>query len=117
MKRTVYFTTSLLYRVVMVSAGMAVFALSVAAASQIGSPAQVDEMKKLDFLVGEWKGEGWVLKQDGSRSISYTQKVKVQAGSGTLRIKDDRAYKPAYDMMGYSRLDATISYNESTKLY
>lgn len=112
---------------------IAVFALSVAAAGQVTSANQAEEMRKLDFLVGEWKGEGWQLAPDGSRQNSFSQKtkVKVQAKDGTpvLRVKDERAYRPVISsgkntiftpgtpISHSSTLDATIYYDDALKLY
>lgn len=110
---------------------VAVFALSVAAMTQTPSPNQAGEMRKLDFLVGEWKGEGWQLRPDGSRLKGFSQTTKVQArdGHAALRIKDARKYKPVISsgkntifipgtpVFQSSTLDATIYYDDALKLY
>ena len=110
-------SSSLFYRAICV--GIAMFGFSVAAAGQVPSSTQVAEMGKLDFLIGEWKGQGWEFKLDGSRANSFSQKTNVQAreGDATLRIKDERAFKPLKGTMGRSKLDAIISYDETVKLY
>ncbi len=110
---------------------VAVFALSVATISQTPSLNQAEEVRKLDFLIGEWKGGGWELEPDGSRHNSFSQKTKVQAkdGTSTLKIKDARTYKPVKSsgkntifipgtpLFRSSELDATIYYDEKLKLY
>lgn len=115
----------------MLSVCMALFALSVATMSQTPSPNRVEEIRKLDFLVGEWKGEGWKLKPDGSRlnEFSQTTRVKVKESSPALRIKDSRRYKPVISsgkhtifipgtpVFESSTLDATIYYDDKVKLY
>ena len=122
----------LLYRVLEVLfVCVAVFVLSEAKMSQTPSLNQAEEVRKLDFLIGEWKGGGWTLKPDGSRHNSFSQKTKVQAkeGNSTLRIKDTRTYKPVISsgkntifipgtpVSRSSELDATIYYDEKIKLY
>jgi len=108
-----------------------VFVLSVVTFSQTLSPNQAEEMKKLDFLAGEWKGEGWQLRPDGSRHNGFSQTTKVQAkaGNSTLRIKDVRRYKPVISsgentifipgtpVFQSSSLDATIYYDDKVNLY
>src|SRR5438105_15866911 len=50
---------------------VAILFLPVAAGSSPGQPpapaAQQEAMKKLDFLVGQWKGEGWMEFAPGQR--------------------------------------------------
>src|SRR5437867_1497174 len=50
---------------------VAILFLTVAAGSSSGQPpapaAQQEAMKKLDFLVGQWKGEGWMEFAPGQR--------------------------------------------------
>lgn len=48
-------------------------------------PAQKEEMKKLDFLVGTWKGEGWV-KMPGTERQTFTQTETVQKRLGGLAL-------------------------------
>ncbi len=122
----------LLYSVLaLLSVCVAVFALSVTTMGQTPSPNQAEEMKKLEFLVGEWKGTGWEFNPDGSRRNSFSQKTKVQAkdGNSSLRIKDARTYKPVISsgentifipgtpVFQSSELDASIYYDENIKLY
>lgn len=40
-------------------------------------PVQRAEMKKLDFLTGTWKGEGWI-KMSGSERVTFTQTETVR---------------------------------------
>jgi hypothetical protein len=119
----------------MLAALLTVSALSAAAASQTPSAAQAEEMKKLDFLVGEWEGEGWELGPDGSRHVRFSQKMKIQAKIqgreriSTLRVKEERSFKPVIStgentifipgtaVMRSSSLDATIYYDDALKLY
>lgn len=113
----------------MLTACMSVFGLSGATMSQTSSPNQIQEMRKLDFLVGEWKGEGWELNPDGSRSNRFSQKTKVEAkeSNSTLRIKDSKTYKPVISdgkifargtpVYHSSTLEANIYYDDTSKLF
>lgn len=47
-----------------------------------------DEMGKLDFLKGEWKGEAWVQMGPGKReTVIQTEKVTPKAGGKVLLIE------------------------------
>lgn len=48
-------------------------------------PVQRTEMNKLDFLVGKWKGEGWI-KMPGSERVTFTQTETVQKKLGGLAL-------------------------------
>jgi len=88
--------------------------------SQVSSSAALDQMRKLDFLVGEWKGTGWQVNWDGSRGDEFSQKSRVQVRSGgsNLQIKDARNYKTkTIGLIQTSTLDATIYYDEVLKIY
>ncbi len=97
-------------------------ALSVAASGQKPQPTQAEELKKLDFLLGEWKGTGLEFGPDGSRQ-EFTQKAKVEAkkDGSELRVKDEKKYKSAMRMgvrmSRSSALSATVFYDAERKLY
>jgi hypothetical protein len=56
---------------------ISLFALS--AKAQAPSPAiQIEEMKKASFLVGEWRGEGWILLGQNQRE-TFKQSEVVQS--------------------------------------
>jgi hypothetical protein len=101
---------------------MLALALSVAASGQTPAPVQSEELKKLDFLVGEWKGTGLEFGPDGSRQ-EFTQKTKVEPkkGGSELRVRDERKYRSAVRlgvrMARSSALDATVYYDAERGLY
>jgi hypothetical protein len=97
---------------------LVILTLSLAVSSQTPSANQAEEIRKLDFLLGEWKGTGWEVNWDGSRGNEFSQKTKVEAkaGGSALRIKESRNYKTT-GMSRSSTLDATISYDEGAKIY
>lgn len=45
------------------------------------------EMKKLDFLIGTWKGTGWVLTQNGRESFTITETLQLKLG-GQIAVVD-----------------------------
>ena len=60
-----------------------VVALSVPLSAQNPTSAQLDAMKKLDFLVGQWKGEGWISFGPGQRR-TFTQTETIEPKLGGL---------------------------------
>jgi hypothetical protein len=46
-----------------------------------------DEMKKLDFLIGEWKGEGWYQMGPKREYALQTEKITPKAGGNALMIE------------------------------
>jgi hypothetical protein len=51
-------------------------------------PAQVEAMKKLNFLVGEWKGEGWTEFAPGQRRTSpIVESVQPKLGGVVLLVE------------------------------
>jgi hypothetical protein len=105
------------------------FCLITASVAATQTPALTEEMKKLEFLVGEWKGEGRQLRPDGSPENSFEQELKVKIKDGSvLRISETRNYKmiiagkdtmfvPGTPVFRSSSLEARIYYDSHTKLY
>ena len=95
---------------------IALFFLQVSAAAQ--APTLTGEMKELEFLVGEWRGEGWQTFPTWHYKNSFKQKTILEiTKDGLLRIKDNRNYKPKGGALHTSNLDAIISYDPKLKLY
>jgi hypothetical protein len=52
------------------------------------TPPQISEMKKLDFLVGQWKGAGWIEFGPGQRrTFTETENVESKLGGVVLLIE------------------------------
>src|SRR5438105_9083131 len=71
---------------------VAILFLTVAAGSSPGQPpaaaAQREAMKKLDFLVGQWQGEGWMEFAPGQRrSFKGTEVVRSKLGGLLLTVE------------------------------
>jgi hypothetical protein len=63
-----------------------VFALVLTLAAVTASAA--DEMKKLDFLVGEWRGEGWHQRGPAPRDfVVQHEKITPRAGGNVLLVE------------------------------
>ena len=62
---------------------LALFSLAAALSAQAPGPpaAQLAEMKKLDFLVGQWQGAGWMEFGPGQRrEFTGAENVETKAG-------------------------------------
>jgi len=78
------------------------------------------EMRKLDFLVGQWKGEGWMEMRPGQRqkyTINESAQRKVEGavllieGLGTTKIPDKAEEVPIHKAF------AIVDYDAKTKLF
>jgi hypothetical protein len=64
------------------------FAVVIAAPAQKPPVDQLEQLKKLDWLVGTWTGEGWIEFQPGQRrDFSQTELVQKKAGGTVLLIE------------------------------
>jgi hypothetical protein len=79
-----------------------------------------EEMKKLDFLIGEWKGEGWTEFVPGQRRtspISETVQSKLGGtillveGLGKIKVPGKQEEVVVHNALG------VISYDLKAKLY
>ncbi len=101
--------------------GVALMLLApVAAMAQLPSTASAAEMKKLDFLTGEWKGEGWIEMGPGGRS-TFKQTEAVQSKlNGTVIIVEGlgtgKLAGSGQDGVVHNAL-AVISYDSAARKY
>ena len=52
-----------------------------------GEKARVDAMKSLDFLVGEWVGDGWIVRgRDDRATFHQRETVRAAAGNSVVVI-------------------------------
>lgn len=96
--------------------------ISAVAFGQENNPtvAQIEAMKKLDFLVGNWQGSGWMLIPGGKReTFQINESVQMKLGGLVLLVeglgksKDD---KTGADRIVHNAL-ATLSFDPREKLY
>jgi hypothetical protein len=93
-----------------------VLALVLAASCAYGA----DEMKKLDFLIGEWNGEAWIQMGPGKReTVIQTEKVKSKAGGKVLLVEGLGSKKLENGMPGEIVHDAIalISWDKAKNTY
>ena len=97
------------------------FALRVMLIFAVALPAfAADEMRKLDFLAGEWKGEGWFRMGPGEPArVIQTEKVTPKAGGAALLIEGLGRAKNEDGTAGHVVHDAValVGWNEQAKQY
>ncbi|HEX8847146.1 MAG TPA: hypothetical protein VF791_21055 [Pyrinomonadaceae bacterium] len=90
------------------------------AQAQAPSPeAQLGEMKKLDYMVGQWKGSGWIQGQGGRQTFAGTETVQSKLNGLALLVEGKFTGKlPGKDVEGVVHETlAVLSYDEKTKSY
>ena len=64
------------------------FLLHAPLSAQAPTATASEQMKKLDFLVGQWKGEGWVEYRPGQRvTVAATESVQRRLGGEVLLVE------------------------------
>jgi hypothetical protein len=80
-------------------------------------PGQVAALNKLNFMVGHWRGSGWIIGAGGVRqNFDQTEKVtkKVQ---GTVLTVDGEGTDPADPSRVVDSALAVVNYNDTTQQY
>ena len=89
-------------------------------AAQNPQSSQLQEMKKLEFLIGEWKGEGWAEFVPGQRRTSPAmERVQWKLGGMIMLVEGLGKTKvpgKQEEVVVHSAL-AIISYDAKAKLY
>jgi hypothetical protein len=79
------------------------------------SQAEIEAMKKLDFLVGKWEGEGWMTPGPGAKEVykgSETVQKKLQGKAVLIEGKfTDSAGKVVHETL------AVVTFDEKEKKY
>ena len=98
---------------------LSLFLLHAPISAQAPNSTQMDEMKKVSFLVGQWKGEGWIDVGQGQRRFIETESVQSKLGGQVLLIEG----------LGHTNVDgketgatvhnaiALVSYDEKAKTF
>jgi hypothetical protein len=77
--------------------------------------AEVEAIKKLDFLVGTWEGEGWMIMPGGAKEIfNGTEIVQKKLHGKALLIEGrftDKVGKVVHETL------AVVTYDERAKKY
>ena len=91
-------------------------ALHVPTLAQESTAVQKEAMKKMNFLAGDWKGEGWMTTPDGKRH-AFRQTEKIQSKLGGLAILIEGEGKRKEDDVLFFQSLAIINYDEKNKRY
>jgi hypothetical protein len=84
--------------------------------AQAPAAAEREAMKKLDFLVGEWKGEGWMEFAPGQRrTCRGTEVVQSKLGGQLLTIEG--LFRGQTGEAIVHNAFAVVSYDENAKRY
>lgn len=92
-------------------------ALAISLSAQNSPQAAPDAMKKLDFLVGEWKGEGWIAFGTGERR-TFTQSETIQPKLGGLLLQIEglgKSKDPGKEGAIIHNAFAIVSYDDKAK--
>src|SRR6266446_6434756 len=94
-----------------------VLTATVAALAQAPPPSQkpAQEMKKIDFLVGNWEGNGWMEIQGQKTSFTSNEKVQSKLDGTILTIEG--LHKSKTDGHVVHNAFAVISYDERANGY
>lgn len=88
--------------------------------AQMPASVQREEMKKLDFLVGEWKGGGWIEGSGRRSTFTTTEIIQSKLGGLGLLIEGIHKYKvpgKEGEVTGGFEALAIVTYDEQAKLY
>jgi hypothetical protein len=75
---------------------------------------RLTEMKKLDYMIGEWKGTGWIEREGGQQTFAGTETVQSKLNGLALLIEGNFKNK---DGVAVHETLAILSYEEKTKNY
>src|SRR5438477_9128613 len=98
---------------------VAILFLTVAVGSSPGQPtpaAQREAMKKLDFLVGQWKGEGWMEFAPGQRRTFKGTEV-VQRKLDGLLLAIEGLHRGKGEEVVVHNAFGLVSYDDKAKRY
>jgi hypothetical protein len=90
--------------------------LSLPISAQQVSPAALttrqNEIKKLAYMVGQWKGTGWMERQGGRETFTGTETVQSKLGGLGLLVEGN--FKNSEGVVVHETL-AVISYDDKAK--
>lgn len=84
--------------------------------AQTTNPGQRAQMKKLDWLVGNWEGEGWIqMGPQGRREFTQTESIQSKLDGLVLVIEGQGKAKE--DGLTVHTALAFVSYDERAKTF
>ena len=97
-----------------------IVALPAAFYSQTTAPAPALEMKKLDFLVGQWQGEGSIMVGRGERRMFHQTETVQRKVEGTVLLIEGlgkgRIADKGEEVIIHSAF-AVVSFDKEAKVY
>src|SRR5581483_6050468 len=94
--------------------------LCATASAQEPTATQKAEMSKMSFLVGNWKGEGWIITPDGQRhTFKQTERIQSKLGGTAILIEGEgksRVGDKGEEVTMFQSL-AIINYDDRGKRY
>lgn len=76
--------------------------------------AHISEISKLDFLVGKWEGDGWIIGRDGQKHpFQQTEKIQYKIDGVAILIE---GLGKSNGRISHNAL-AIISYNIKDSIY
>jgi hypothetical protein len=93
---------------------------SVLCHAQMIPTAKIAEMKKLDFMIGDWKGGGWIEFSPGQRfNFTGTETIRYKLGGSVILVEGRHKAKFAGSDVERTVHEAMgiLSYDESAKHY
>ncbi len=101
--------------------GLAILILStLTAQAQVGASTSKADLKKLDFMIGEWKGGGWMEYTPGQRrAFTGTETVESKLDGAVIQVEGlHKAKQPGSDKEAViHHALGILSYDEQAKLY
>ncbi len=109
MKKPILFCTQILLLLV---------AFTLSAKAQTPAPTtQIEEMKKLNFLVGEWRGDAWaMIEQNKRETAKQTETVQFKLNGLTLLVEGVGKTTDGKDRIVHHAM-AIISYDTVKKVH
>jgi hypothetical protein len=92
-------------------------ALAISLSAQNSSRPSMDAMKKLDFLIGEWKGEGWIAFGSGEpRTFTQSETIRPKLDGLLLQIEGlGKSKYPGKEGTIVHNAFAIVSYDDKAK--
>lgn len=104
---------------IVIASMLVLFSLASVQAQTPGSEGR-EAMKKLSFLIGQWKGEGWAQMGPGQRqTLTALETVQSRLGGEVLLIEGlgkNKAEGNQPEVIGHDAI-AFIYYDEKAKLF
>lgn len=88
-------------------------------AQQTPASTQREAMKKLDYMIGQWKGTGWIEREGGRQTFAGTETVQGKLGGLALLVEGNFKGKVSgkdEEVTVHETL-AVLSYDEKAKSY